>query len=111
MSNDYFFDLNEVMRISGLKRSTIYKYMDEGFFPKPMKMGSRKIAWNKEDIQKWLKSKGIENSNIQKKDYADGYDDALQWVKSLLTDKVEHIGSGIFNYLCDLINTKTEGKM
>lgn len=106
MSNDYFLDLNEVMEVSGLKRSTLYKYMDDGCFPKPIKFGSRKIAWNREDIQKWLKSKGISNPNIQKKDYADGYDDALLWVKSLLTDKKDHIGSGIFNYLCDLINMK-----
>lgn len=37
-----------------ITRSYLYKMLNEGSFPKPMKLG-RTSRWNKSDIEKWLK--------------------------------------------------------
>jgi len=38
----------------GLARSSIYKMMDEGTFPRPVKLGRRAVGWRSEDIETWL---------------------------------------------------------
>ena len=37
--------LPEVIRESGLSRSSIYHSIDLGLFPKPIKIGERAVAW------------------------------------------------------------------
>jgi prophage regulatory protein len=46
--------LPEVIARVGLKRSTIYKRMGEGTFPKPKKIGQRSVAWSETDIDLWI---------------------------------------------------------
>jgi prophage regulatory protein len=46
--------LKEVMHCSGLARSTIYKYVAEGTFPKPVPLGERTVAWIEAEVQKWI---------------------------------------------------------
>ena len=36
----------------GLSRSSIYKMMDEGEFPRPVRIGRRAVGWLAEDIVK-----------------------------------------------------------
>ena len=38
----------------GLARSSIYKMMNEGTFPRPVKLGLRAVGWRSEDIEAWL---------------------------------------------------------
>lgn len=45
---------NEVEKVTGLSRSTIYKRISEGSFPKPIPLGGRLVGWKKSDIQEWL---------------------------------------------------------
>jgi prophage regulatory protein len=49
--------LPEVMDQVGLSRSTIYLYIQKGEFPAPVKLGSRSVAWNSEDIDAWIQEK------------------------------------------------------
>jgi len=42
--------LPEVMRESGLSRSSIYQYAEEGLFPRPVKIGERAVAWISSEI-------------------------------------------------------------
>ena len=44
----------DVEAVTGLSRSTIYKWMDEGSFPKPVKLGPRAVGWREVDINDWL---------------------------------------------------------
>ena len=44
----------DVEAVTGLSRSTIYKWMDEGSFPKPVKLGPRAVGWREADINDWL---------------------------------------------------------
>ena len=36
---------------TGLSRSTIYKFMSDGTFPKPVRIGVRAVGWNSSSIE------------------------------------------------------------
>lgn len=46
--------LKDVIDTTGLARSTIYKYVDKGIFPKAVKLGSRSVAWVESEVQEWI---------------------------------------------------------
>jgi len=46
--------LREVQHRVGLGRSTIYRWMAEGRFPKPVQLGGHAVAWPQEDIDDWI---------------------------------------------------------
>lgn len=49
--------MSEVMGRVKLARSTIYKLMNEGCFPLPLKITSRTIAWQESDLDTWLEGR------------------------------------------------------
>ena len=51
--------LPEVRDITGVSRSSIYKWMDEGKFPLPRKLSERAIAWNSHEIAEWVDSRPV----------------------------------------------------
>ena len=46
--------LKEVVELTGLSRSTIYKLMNDDKFPKSNKLGAKSVGWHMRDIQAWL---------------------------------------------------------
>ena len=46
--------LKEVTNCTGLARSTIYKYISEEAFPKPVHLGERAVAWVEDEIHDWI---------------------------------------------------------
>ena len=46
--------LNDVTHTTGLGRSTIYKYIAEGKFPKPVSLGGTRVGWVEQEIQDWI---------------------------------------------------------
>ena len=52
-----FLRLPAVCRATALPRSSIYKAIEKGEFPTPIKLGvgdrSRSVAWIEEDITRW----------------------------------------------------------
>ena len=44
----------EVMARTGLSRPTIYRWMPEGRFPKPVALGPSLIAWPESEINEWI---------------------------------------------------------
>lgn len=46
--------LKEVMETTGLGRSSIYKYAQEGSFPKPVSLGGRSSGWVSDEIEEWV---------------------------------------------------------
>lgn len=46
--------LKEVIDSTGLARSTIYKYMGEGSFPKPVSLGDRCVGWVESEVIDWI---------------------------------------------------------
>lgn len=49
--------LKDVMHTTGLARSTVYKYIADGNFPKPISLGERNVAWLESEIQDWILEK------------------------------------------------------
>jgi prophage regulatory protein len=43
----------EVATMLGIGRSTIYKYVGEGSFPGPVKVGDRNVRWKLADVLAW----------------------------------------------------------
>ena len=46
--------LKEVIRNTGLGRSTVYKYISEGRFPKPVSLGDRAVGWVDGEVDDWI---------------------------------------------------------
>lgn len=53
--------LPEVQHRVGLGRSTIYRWMSEGKFPKPVQMGGRAVAWAEDEVEAWI-TRSLEQS-------------------------------------------------
>ena len=47
----------QVEEITGLGRSSIYRLMQYGQFPRPVKVGSAAVRWRASDITAWLESR------------------------------------------------------
>ena len=58
--------LKEVIYSTGLARSTIYKYIGEGTFPKPVSLGDRCVGWVDAEVQEWILAR------IKERDVAEG---------------------------------------
>ena len=52
-----FIRLREVLYRTGLGRSTVYRWMDEGRFPKSVRLGGRSVAWIEHEIDEWLQDR------------------------------------------------------
>jgi prophage regulatory protein len=54
--------LAEVATMLGIGRSTIYKYVEAGTFPAPVKVGQRSVRWKLSDVLAWSRlSQGRDN--------------------------------------------------
>ena len=49
--------LGEVRRITALSTSGIYERMKHGDFPKPLKTGTRGVAWKEDEVIAWIDSR------------------------------------------------------
>lgn len=47
----------ELEALTGLSRSTIYKLMDEGEFPRPVRITRKAVAWPESSIAEWLSTR------------------------------------------------------
>lgn len=49
-----FLRLPEVMELTALSRSSIYKLINENRFPPRVPLGGRAVAWVESEIQVWM---------------------------------------------------------
>ena len=47
----------EVSAKTGKPRSSIYADMEKGYFPKPVSIGKKAVAWRSTDIDDWIASR------------------------------------------------------
>ena len=52
-----FLRLKDVIRITSLSRSTIYRYVASGMFPKQIQIAPKIVVWIESDVQKWMSEK------------------------------------------------------
>lgn len=45
--------LPDVMRLTGLGRSTIYRLLAAGQFPSPVQLSVRAVGWRRSDVDHW----------------------------------------------------------
>ena len=46
-----------VLKMTGLGRSTIYRWIADGSFPPPVRLGPRAVAWRWSDLDRWTRSR------------------------------------------------------
>ncbi len=46
--------LNEVLAMTGLSRSSMYRSIEKQQFPKQVSLGDRAVAWVESEVQDWL---------------------------------------------------------
>lgn len=55
-----YITLKQTCRIVGFHRTAIRRMVLLGKFPKPILLGSRRIAWLEEDLEEWMNKKKME---------------------------------------------------
>jgi prophage regulatory protein len=53
-----FLRLPEVKNRVGVGRSTLYRWMEEGRFPRSVQLSQKCVVWRETDIDSWIASKG-----------------------------------------------------
>ena len=49
-----FFRMPDVIRITALSRTTVYRRIADGKFPPPVHLGGRACGWPRAAIQRWI---------------------------------------------------------
>jgi prophage regulatory protein len=52
-----FLRIQEVQQRTGLKKSTLYLYIKQGRFPKPVPVTDRLVAWPESEVQAWIEAR------------------------------------------------------
>ena len=63
--HDRLLRRREVEEITGLSRSSIYRLMQEGEFPRPVKVGPAAVRWRASDIAAWVESRPVSTGDIE----------------------------------------------
>jgi len=53
--NDRYLRPSDVAEKCGIHRSTIYRLIERGQFPKSHKASSGRVVWVEEDIEEWMR--------------------------------------------------------
>ncbi|EPZ2458680.1 MULTISPECIES: helix-turn-helix transcriptional regulator [Enterobacteriaceae] len=59
---DQFIDMKFITQLTGLSDKWFYKLIQDGMFPKPIKLG-RASRWLKSDLEEWLYCRINESRN------------------------------------------------
>ena len=51
--------LPEVLRLTGLSRSTLYRKIQSSQFPEPVRLGPRSVAWRASDVLEWIDTRPL----------------------------------------------------
>ena len=46
----------DVLRHANITRSTLYRWLEAGRFPKPVQLGPRAVGWRRSDVIEWIAS-------------------------------------------------------
>lgn len=62
MVNDRIWTAREVVAYTRLSRSTLWRYVRQGYFPPPIQLGPRRIGWLQSDLDAWMENKRASSS-------------------------------------------------
>lgn len=49
--------VDQVMEVTGARKSTLYLWMKQGNFPRQIKIGPKAVGWLHSDVQAWISSR------------------------------------------------------
>jgi prophage regulatory protein len=49
--------LKQVIEMTGTSKTTIYRWINDGVFPRPINLSAKSVAWLECDINEWIQSK------------------------------------------------------
>ena len=49
--------LHDVVYLTGLRRTTIYKKLKLEEFPRPVSLGGRSVAWVSDEVDAWIQAR------------------------------------------------------
>lgn len=53
----------EVLAMTGLSRSSVYRFIEENQFPSQVQLGGRAVAWVESEVQEWITQR-VENRPV-----------------------------------------------
>ena len=56
------YRFNDVVSLLSISRSTLYDWIESGYFPRPLKLGRRAVGWISTEVHDWIE--GRQNSPI-----------------------------------------------
>jgi|CXWL01.1.fsa_nt_gi prophage regulatory protein len=56
---DRIIRISEVIKITGIGRTSVYKYMNEGCFPRALKLTRTSVGWRYNEVMDWLDKKQL----------------------------------------------------
>lgn len=62
--NDKILRRAAVEEMTGLSRSTLYRMMDRGEFPRPARIGQRVVGWRQSTVSQWLDMRSDSRSSL-----------------------------------------------
>ena len=67
-SDERYLKVGDIMSWLGVARSTIYRWVNEGHFPKPVVFGPEKdknstTRWLRTEVEQWIKSRPREKTD------------------------------------------------
>ena len=54
--DNYLLTLHDVCVMTRMGRSTVYKKMKAGAFPRPIQLGLRMVRWRRWEVEAWIQS-------------------------------------------------------
>lgn len=49
--------VRDVAKKMGISKATLYRWIDAGEFPKPLRLGPRSVGWWSDDVKEWLRTR------------------------------------------------------
>lgn len=61
-NNIQFYRLSQLKQQLSVSRSSIWAWVKNGSFPKPIKLGKNCTAWNADDVHAWVEKRTLLSS-------------------------------------------------
>jgi len=61
MNQHVILTRKEVEKTTSISRTSIYRLMQKGQFPKPIRLSANRVGWLAEDIDNWLQQRIAES--------------------------------------------------
>ena len=51
--------VKDTAKLIGVSRSTVYRMVDDGQFPQPIRIGTRASRWRLSEVMQWMESRPV----------------------------------------------------